>query len=78
MDDRVILTMLVELRLGVNLSRQLDARSALTLFETHEAIRQTQELIHRSDRLIASLSVILCYQVPAKTEWTASTGPLAA
>ncbi len=74
MNDHAIQTLLVEPRVRVFLPLPSNAGLALTLFETREAIKRTYELIHRSDRLIASLSTVLCRQFPAKAEWTANAG----
>ena len=62
MEQGGIRNVLVELRLNAWVARPSNARLALSLFETREAIQQTQAMIERSDRLIASLSMVLCCQ----------------
>ena len=64
MDDNPIQNTLIELRLNAWIVRPSDARSALCLSETREAIQQTQVMIERSDRLIALLSMLLCWPPP--------------
>jgi hypothetical protein len=65
MDDYAIQNALVELRFNAWVTRPSNAGLALSLIETRDAIQQTQEKIERSDRLIASLAMVLCWQSPS-------------